>query len=514
MSHRIALLTTLAACSFAAALPAAAGAATHVSLGDPIVAGRSLPDALIYEPDDAEAVHVELSQTATDLVVTATSAIALDVAAPCVGDSPTVARCPLAVARTFRLDGEVPTAPVVLTAAPGVTVDMYAYGSPGNADTLVGGAGDDQLDGGSADPLGVMPAVLAADTVDGGAGDDQLFVGGAGTADGGPGDDVVQARERDDLATMHGGDGDDSLWDAAVADGGAGDDEIVRTLEADGGEGDDVLLAHRGTGGPGDDHLGSFGPGSILDGGEGDDSIGSSDPGTVAHGGPGNDLMEESLGDDQGSLLAGDDGDDTFTGWGFGATFDGGPGNDTMGLTIGGRPPGALGNTYYGGPGADQIEARNTYADRIDCGDDVDTVRREPFDIVIGCENDPDAPVVRPLPLPVRPKVQTAIIPLAFRGTTHFTVTTKGTVHLGVRCPRGVTCAGRLRLAAGKVVLGAVTCAVKGDKTVTLKLNRAALKLLRKRKHHTLTATLSLTPGKLTAAPKPRRITLRLPTRH
>jgi hypothetical protein len=183
-------------------------------------------------------------------------------------------------------------------------------------------------------------------------------------------------------------------------------------------------------------------------------------------------------------------------------TVNGGAGNDQ--LVVGGA------GTADGGPGDDFIYAHDGTYDAIDCGPDVDTVHRDPTDTIFGCEDDPDALA---FPHPIAIRVQTATIPLAFRGTTRVKVTSKGTIHVAVRCPRGATCAGRLRLVTGKVVLGAATCTVKGDKTVTLELNRAALKLLDKRKHHTLTATLSLMPGHLTAAPKPRRITLSLPRR-
>jgi hypothetical protein len=507
MSHRAGLLTTLIACLLAVSIPGPAEAATHVGVSDATVAGEPLADAVVYEPDATESVHAELSQTATDLVVTATSAVALEVAAPCVAEGTTVARCPLTAVAAFLLGGPRPATPVSVTATPDVTVDIVAGGSPWNADTLRGGAGNDRLEGARESDTGV----LAADMVDGGPGDDVLFVGGAGTGDGGPGNDVIDARDGDRVATERGGDGADRLSDAATADGAAGDDQITRAAQADGGEGNDTISsAQNGTGGVGDDFVASLGPGSTIEGGPGNDRLSAGGAGTVAHGGPGNDSLTEQSGDNRATSLAGDDGDDALQGLGLGATLDGGAGNDAL-RTRHFAPPYATapGNTFQGGVGADTIQARNNTIDRVDCGDDVDTVNRDRTDSVTGCENDSEVPR-RPAPT-TGPSPQTATIPLAFRGTSRFTVTSKGTVHVGVRCPKGVTCAGRLRLTAGKVVLGTVPCSVQGDKTVTLKLNRAALQLLRRR--HRLTATLALVPGKLTAAPTPRRVTLTLPRR-
>jgi Ca2+-binding RTX toxin-like protein len=508
MSHRAGLLTTLVACLLAVSLPGPATAATHIGVFDASVAGQPLDDAVVYEPDPTESVHAELSQTATDLFVTAPSAMDLDVAAPCVAESTTVARCPLTAVAAFLLGGSRPATPVSVTATPDVTVDIVAGGSPWNADTLRGGAGDDRLEGARETDTGV----LAADSVDGGAGDDVLFVGGAGAGDGGPGNDIIDARDGDLTATERGGDGADRLFDAATADGGAGDDEITRATQADGGDGNDrIYSAQNGTGAAGDDFVSSLGPGSTIEGGPGNDSLTAGGAGTVAHGGPGNDRLGEQNGDDRATLLAGDEGDDHLVGSSLGATLDGGPGADLLTADHSYPPyPTAPGNTFQGGAGADVIRATNNTVDRIDCGDDVDSVNRDGTDTVTGCENDSETPRRAP-PRAPGPTIH-ATIPLAFRGTSRFTVSSKGTVHVGVRCPKGVTCAGRLRLAAGKIVLGTVTCAIKGDKTVTLKLNRAALKLLRRR--HRLTATLTLVPGRLTAAPKPRRVTLILPRRH
>jgi hypothetical protein len=495
----------LVGCLLAVSIAGPAGAATHVGISDETVAGQPLDDAVVYEPAVAETVHAELSQTATDLVVTASSAEDLDVAAPCVAEAPTVARCPLTAVAAFLLGGPRSATPVSVTATPDVTVDIVAGGSPWNADTLRGGAGNDLLEGARESDTGV----LAGDVVDGGAGDDVLFVGGAGVGEGGPGNDIIDARDGELRATERGGDGADRLFDAATADGGPGDDQITRAAQADGGEGNDTIYsAQDGTGAGGDDFIASLGPGSTIEGGPGNDSLSAGGAGTVAHGGPGNDRLTEQNGDDRATLLAGDEGDDALHGLGLGATLDGGPGNDRLD-TQHAYPPyaNAPGNTFQGGDGADVIRSRNNTVDRVDCGNDIDTVNRDGTDSVIGCENDSEAP--RQAPRVPGPSVQTATIPLAFRGTSRFTVTSKGTVHVGVRCPKGVTCAGRLRLAAGKVVLGTVACSVKGDKTVALKLNRAALKLLRRR--HRLTATLTLVPSKLTAAPKPRRVTLILP---
>jgi Ca2+-binding RTX toxin-like protein len=402
-----------------------------------------------------------------------------------------------------------PARPLYVVADPAVTVNVFARGGAAFADTLRGGAGDDRLDG--TDQLGSDPE--AADTIDGRGGDDIIAAGGAATVDGGPGNDIVTARDGAVLATLRGGDGDDRLRNAAVAEGGGGNDEITHALTADGGDGNDIIYgAQNGSGGAGDDFVSSSaitGP-ATLDGGLGDDSISSGGAGSVAHGGPGNDRLYEgsSPGGNLTAVLYGDEGDDRLEGLFSGATLDGGVGNDELVNIYSASPNEAWtwpGNTFLGGPGADTVRVKDGVADRVDCGADADSVAHDAIDTVANCETDldpaPPPPVYKdPMPVPAKAA-------LAFRGARSLRVTATGSVRIPVACAATSTCAGHLRLKAGKSTLADAKCKVMGTKTIVLKLTRSATKLLRRRGK--LKATLTFVPtAKGTAAPKARTITL------
>lgn len=515
MPYRAVLLIVLAGCALAALLPAAASATTHLSVGTTLVYGKPMPDALTYQADDAETIHIDLTQTATEVVVTSINAVAFDVPSPCTQDSATAARCPLSTVKSFVLvQSDWPARPLYVVADPAVTVNVFAHGGGGFADTLRGGAGDDRLEG--TDAFASDPQ--AADTIDGRAGDDIITAGGAATVDGGPGNDIITTRDGAVLATLRGGEGNDRLSDAAVADGGAGNDEITRALTADGGDGNDTIYgAQNGTGGSGDDFLSSStvaGP-STLDGGLGDDSISSGGAGSVAHGGPGNDRLYEGpgVGDNVTAVLYGDEGDDHLEGQYAGATLEGGVGNDEL-VNIYTASPNAArtwpGNTFLGGPGADTVRVKDGVADRVDCGADADTVAHDAIDTVANCETDldpapPPAAYKDPIPAPAKPA-------LAFRGARSLRVTATSTIRIALACAAKATCAGHVRLKAGKSTLADAKCKVKGTKTVALKLTRSATKLLRRRGK--LKATLTFVPtAKGTPAPKPRTITLLPPRR-
>ena len=120
---------------------------------------------------------------------------------------------------------------------------------------------------------------------------------------------------------------DRSTFGAIDVQGGAGDDEI-RVDETQGAFTDDLITLD---GGPGDDTLtGGSGP-DVLDGGGGDDVLRGGDGDDVLIGGPGNDQIDGGRGSDTASLGSGDD---RFT-WdpGDGSdAVDGGAGNDTLGF--------------------------------------------------------------------------------------------------------------------------------------------------------------------------------------
>lgn len=176
----------------------------------------------------------------------------------------------------------------------GSPYDDTLRGSRNNAETLVGGQGDDVLTGDyGRDTLvdGVAGCACAPGLTVVGRGDDDMDGGGSG--------DVVRGgRGRDNLA---GGLQADRVW------GGAGDDTMAGNMDAD----------HL-WGGAGDDHVdGDYGPDHVR-GGPGGDTVsgdlnqyveGGSD---VVRGGPGNDLVVD-LGRRRRDWLRGGGGDDVLT---------------------------------------------------------------------------------------------------------------------------------------------------------------------------------------------------------
>jgi hypothetical protein len=200
-------------------------------------------------------------------------------------------------------------------------------------------------------------------SVDGGAGDDVLTGEGSGGDDftGGPGGDVLIGGDGTDSFTdgdpddaqspdrYEGGGGDDVLSYAGrrralrldlAAGATAGGDVITGIERAVGGEGDDVLAGTDGPdqlgGRPGDDVIVSRRGNDALDGGPGADGL---------DGGPGDDRIDGGSGADH--LL-------------------GGAGADRLDPSLTGRET----------RGEDQTPARPVppARDRVDCGDDADTV--------------------------------------------------------------------------------------------------------------------------------------------
>src|SRR5947207_2720061 len=118
-------------------------------------------------------------------------------------------------------------------------VDVYA--GDGN-DTIIGGAGDDDLSGEGGD-----------DSIVGGGGDDFIWGDeGNDTIDGGKGNDEIYADDGND--SIEGGEGDDSIY------AGRGDDEVS------GDEGDDDI-----SGGWGNDDIDGDGGDDDISGGKGSD---------------------------------------------------------------------------------------------------------------------------------------------------------------------------------------------------------------------------------------------------
>jgi len=168
-------------------------------------------------------------------------------------------------------------------------------------DTLLGGAGADELHGRSGDDLlygntgaDELHGGSGNDFLDGSSGNDQLF-GNSGNDElqGGSGDDVLNGNNGDDVLSggtgedaLNGGTGNDSL------DGGNHDDSLI------GGSGDDVLAGGYGNdvlkGGAGSDHLFGGHNDDQLFGGHGDDFFFGDAGDDLMHGGRGIDTVDYS----------------------------------------------------------------------------------------------------------------------------------------------------------------------------------------------------------------------------
>ena len=262
----------------------------------------------------------------------------------------------------------------------------------GLAATLDGGAGNDVLRG---------PAFTAnADTLVGGDGNDKITGGiGADTIDGGNGDDELDAQEGPDV--IHGGAGNDKLladdWaeqSTDVIDGGPGFDQISNNWVAGTGNFQPPIVVSI-------DGVANDGRPDENDNVTDVESIYLNEAATLT----GSDGPDEFMvfNNDAPSTLNGRGGDDKLTGFDLADTIDGGAGNDTI--------EGGYGHdTITGGPGHDvingdssastcnwiqcrnpygndKIDARDGESDEITCGIGDDDVEADPVDTVAGdCE--------------------------------------------------------------------------------------------------------------------------------
>ncbi|HEX8388245.1 MAG TPA: hypothetical protein VF636_04445, partial [Sphingomonas sp.] len=244
------------------------------------------------------------------------------------------------------------------------------------------------------DPTGpyiaVRPGVVAingtenADTITGGAGDDEIAgLGGGDQLDGGAGRDELYGDAGDDR--LNGGDGEDLL------DGGAGDDVLTGGAgfdRIDGGDGNDVI-----DGGAGSD---------FIAGGDGDDRIVDvADPGMFGQatidGGGGSDVIEASGGvfsligggyfDDDDSVV---DGDDrlTLTNGGAGSSLDGGDGADVL------RATGTGSVSLYGEDGDDDIAYAGFSFAGVYGGAGRDLIRLASGDVFLGTGDGADVVLI------------------------------------------------------------------------------------------------------------------------
>lgn len=242
------------------------------------------------------------------------------------------------------------------------TIDGGQALSPGTADTLIGGEGDDDITASAGGFEGdLLYGGTGNDTLRGpsatlyGEDGDDLLIGGPGWGHhasgnalyGGTGNDTLQGG-----GYLNGGDGND-LMDTRYGtsvEAGLGNDTLTGSGAAgwvsyfiDMGEGDD-LVDVMGTnnllsieGGAGHDQLTGYGNNGLqIDGGAGDDTIrGTTGPGSPAYllqGGDGND---ELVGMGRSGTLEGGGGDDHLRSLVFDGSFSfssllGGAGNDTL----------------------------------------------------------------------------------------------------------------------------------------------------------------------------------------
>ena len=204
------------------------------------------------------------------------------------------------------------------------------------ADTLIGGAGDDNVHGGAGND-----ALLGGggnDFIEGGAGDDTLW--------GQDGDDGLAGGEGSDL--IYGQDGNDTIA------GGDARDIVL------GGEGSDQVAA-----GTGDDGVWAEGGNDTVVGGDGADFLAGGAGNDLLHGGAGVDYLDGGAGDDTVDggpgidVLAGGAGDDRLLGGLEGDTFFGQTGADTFVV--------AAGRNWVMDfePGVDRIEASGLTDDNL-----------------------------------------------------------------------------------------------------------------------------------------------------
>ena len=186
----------------------------------------------------------------------------------------------------------------------------------------------------NANPAATERGDDGANTLVGGAGDDNVFGEGGNDASWAVRETITSTAARAttgsgarrETMALVGGDGADHLFGEAGNDtvaGGAGRDIVL------GGEGDDQL---RGDGG--DDGLWAEAGNDTVEGGEGDDFVA---------GGSGDDRLNGGAGRD---YLAGEAGNDTLDGGAARDVLAGGPGNDRL---VGGSE----GDTFFGEVGAD-----------------------------------------------------------------------------------------------------------------------------------------------------------------
>ena len=290
-------------------------------------------------------------------------------------------------------------------------------------DMIFGGAGDDELDGGDGDDK--IEGGSGDDTIIGGEGNDDLWgASGDDSVDGGAGDDTIATAEGNDI--VEGGDGNDIIDtandespltgqnlpdqgypgvypadldpndDLDTVFGGAGNDSITTGDDDDtifGGTGNDNIDA-----GVDDDYVEAGEGNDTVVGSEGNDEIYGNDGDDIIYGGlvtPGpadalnlpDDLDGDGDSNDPGEDLVTDNNNDTLFGGAGDDTIIGGQGNDDQ--------SGGLGNdTFLGGNGGDVVVGgEDPDLDGDGQSDDVDVLdlTGSNVDFITYVDGDPEA---------------------------------------------------------------------------------------------------------------------------
>ncbi|MGB3510423.1 MAG: calcium-binding protein [Microcoleaceae cyanobacterium] len=284
--------------------------------------------------------------------------------------------------------------------------------SPTDRSTLLGGAGDDSIQG----AVGAFGD--GRNSLDGGVGDDTISGQAArDTLSGGDGDDLISTGLLEENTTFFSSNGVPlntiGYSGQNRLDGGAGNDTLVAGFLTDtmiGGEGNDCLsgIFNRGDGGDGNDTIDATGTGTnvgqvtLIGGADNDRLIGNTSAGVanLFDGGDGNDFIE--FGNSSNDRLIGSEGgNDTIIAGGFGGTspffiedtegsntLQGGAGSDTL-------VTGAGNDSIVGGiRDNDSDTADDNGADSISAGagDDIIFGRGGTDTIIGGAGNDYIAP--------------------------------------------------------------------------------------------------------------------------
>lgn len=285
-------------------------------------------------------------------------------------------------------------------AATGVTVDLHTdpqTGSQGGCDpgdvvktmeNAIGSTKDDTLTG-----------TEFENRLDGLAGNDKLFAGGGtDVLVGGAGGDELHGADLPSRSVVSFDDGRTAsvaldLSKAPAIGGDPGDTYVGTFAGLQGTPADDTL-----TGGPAPDLISGLAGNDVIRGGPGGDTLdgGAGTADQLHFDGEGRTAgVTVDLGDpagDDGDLAEVDAGFEQVFGTDFDDNLTATPGPDLV-------LPGGGADTVFTLAGADTITADDGELDTIDCGDDADTVKRDPDDAVADCES-VDPPVVEATPEP------------------------------------------------------------------------------------------------------------------